>query len=85
MEHSGRRPDVDIGSRIDGFVAHVASFREIEVLDLGRKIQGQAREQMQKAEREYLLRQQLSAILLDWSSVWQVTRVSTPYFRCCDS
>jgi len=24
---------VDIGSRIDGFVAHVASFREIEVLD----------------------------------------------------
>jgi hypothetical protein len=25
---------VDIGSRIDGFVAHVASFREIEVFDL---------------------------------------------------
>ncbi|MBU2026285.1 MAG: DUF268 domain-containing protein [Proteobacteria bacterium] len=25
---------VDIGSRIDGFVAHVASFREIEVLDV---------------------------------------------------
>lgn len=25
---------VDIGSRIDGFVAHVASFREIEVLDI---------------------------------------------------
>ena len=25
---------VDIGSRIDGFVAHVASFREIEVMDL---------------------------------------------------
>ena len=25
---------VDIGSRVDGFVAHVASFREIEVLDL---------------------------------------------------
>lgn len=25
---------IDIGSRIDGFVAHVASFREIEVLDL---------------------------------------------------
>lgn len=36
--------------------------REIEVLELGRKIQGQARDQMQKAEREYLLRQQLSAI-----------------------
>ena len=25
---------VDIGSRVDGFVAHVASFREIEVIDL---------------------------------------------------
>ncbi len=36
--------------------------REVEVLELGKKIQGQARDQMQKAEREYLLRQQLSAI-----------------------
>lgn len=25
---------IDIGSRIDGFVAHVASFREIEVIDI---------------------------------------------------
>ena len=25
---------IDIGSRIDGFVAHVASFREVEVLDI---------------------------------------------------
>lgn len=25
---------VDIGSRVDGFVAHVASFRELEVLDI---------------------------------------------------
>jgi hypothetical protein len=25
---------VDIGSRVDGFVAHIASFREIEVLDI---------------------------------------------------
>lgn len=31
-----RRPrkHVDVGSRIDGFVAHVACFREIEVLDI---------------------------------------------------
>lgn len=28
------RTHVDVGSRIDGFVAHVASFREIEVLDI---------------------------------------------------
>ena len=25
---------IDIGSRVDGFVAHVASFREIEILDI---------------------------------------------------
>lgn len=30
------RRHVDIGSRIDGFVAHVASFREIEVFDIRR-------------------------------------------------
>ena len=31
-----RKPNrhIDIGSRIDGFVAHVASFREIEVIDI---------------------------------------------------
>lgn len=30
------KPDkhLDIGSRVDGFVAHVASFREIDVLDV---------------------------------------------------
>jgi hypothetical protein len=31
-----RNPDrhIDVGSRVDGFVAHVASFREIEVIDI---------------------------------------------------
>ena len=28
------RKHVDIGSRIDGFVAHVAAFREIEIIDI---------------------------------------------------
>src|SRR5687768_14290128 len=28
------RKHVDVGSRVDGFVAHVASFREIEVFDV---------------------------------------------------
>ena len=32
--HSKPMKHVDIGSRVDGFVAHVASFREIEVLDI---------------------------------------------------
>ncbi len=32
-DHKPRR-HIDIGSRLDGFVAHVASFREIEVIDI---------------------------------------------------
>lgn len=32
-EHQPTR-HLDVGSRIDGFVAHVASFREVEVLDI---------------------------------------------------
>lgn len=32
-EHNPKR-HIDIASRIDGFVAHVASFREIEVIDI---------------------------------------------------
>lgn len=31
---NGPRRHLDIGSRIDGFVAHVASFRQIEVIDV---------------------------------------------------
>ena len=36
--------------------------RELEVLELGRKIQSEAQSEMEKAQREYLLRQQLKAI-----------------------
>jgi len=32
--HANPLKHVDIGSRLDGFVAHVASFREIEVFDI---------------------------------------------------
>lgn len=34
ISRASPRTHVDIGSRIDGFVAHVASFREIEVFDI---------------------------------------------------
>ena len=33
FEHNPPR-HIDVGSRVDGFVAHVASFREIEILDI---------------------------------------------------
>jgi len=36
--------------------------REIEVLELGRRIQGQAREEIDKSQREYILREQMRAI-----------------------
>lgn len=32
--HNNPKRHVDVGSRLDGFVAHVASFRDIEVLDI---------------------------------------------------
>jgi hypothetical protein len=41
--HDARpRRHVDVGSRIDGFVAHVASFRPIEILDI-RPLRGSVR------------------------------------------
>lgn len=32
--HNNPERHIDIGSRVDGFVTHVASFREIEVFDI---------------------------------------------------
>jgi len=34
VEHHRPKRHIDVGSRIDGFVAHVASFRKIEVIDI---------------------------------------------------
>ncbi len=36
--HANPRHHVDIGSRTDGFVAHVAVFREIEILDIREQV-----------------------------------------------
>jgi len=43
--------------RLNEFLIH-----ELEVLELGKKIQSQAQEEMSKAQREYFLREQLKAI-----------------------
>lgn len=34
IQRANPRRHIDVGSRVDGFVAHVASFREIEVFDI---------------------------------------------------
>ena len=34
IHEANPKKHVDIGSRVDGFVAHVASYREIEVFDI---------------------------------------------------
>jgi ATP-dependent Lon protease len=47
-------------AKLERLLGHMA--HELEVLELGRKIQSQAEEQMGKAQREYFLREQLKAI-----------------------
>lgn len=49
-----------VKEKIRLLIAHLS--REKEVLTLGQKIQSEAREEMNKAQREYYLRQQLKAI-----------------------
>jgi ATP-dependent Lon protease len=51
---------VDVAERIRKLTTFVN--REIEVLELGSKIQSQAKEEMTKAQREFFLREQLKAI-----------------------
>lgn len=48
---------LDIGSRIDGFVAHVASFRAIEIIDI--------REQRSKANNIYFRKADLMQLPID--------------------
>ena len=50
----------NVKDKLQALVAHLA--HEKEVLTLGKKIQSEAHEEMDKAQREYYLRQQLKAI-----------------------
>jgi len=51
---------LDVTERIKKLMAYVN--REIEILELGSKIQSQVKAEMDKAQREYFLREQLKAI-----------------------
>ncbi len=58
-----RQEILEMGSakeKLERLLGHMS--HELEVLELGRKIQSQAEEQMGKAQREYFLREQLKAI-----------------------
>jgi len=58
-----RQEILELGSakeKLERLLGHMS--HELEVLELGRKIQSQAEEQMGKAQREYFLREQLKAI-----------------------
>ncbi len=50
----------DVGEKLRKLIALLG--REIEVLELGKKIQKEAQENMEKVQREYFLREQLKAI-----------------------
>ncbi len=53
--------------------------RELEVLELGRKIQSEAQSEMTKMQREYFLREQLKAIQRELGETDEQTRVIEEY------
>jgi len=59
-ERQGILESIDVAERIRKLTTFVN--RELEVLELGSKIQAEAKEEMTKAQREFYLREQLKAI-----------------------
>jgi ATP-dependent Lon protease len=51
---------LDVGKRLEKLTTYVN--RELEILELGSKIQSQVKSEMDKSQREYMLREQLKAI-----------------------
>src|SRR5207247_748395 len=52
--------EVDVAKRLRRLVDHLA--QELEVISIGSKIQSQVQSELEKGQREYVLRQQLKAI-----------------------
>ncbi len=51
---------IDVKARLHQVLAHVN--RELEILELGKKIQAQVKSEMDKAQREYFLREQIKVL-----------------------
>lgn len=62
---------LDVGSRIDGFVAHVASFREIEIIDI-RKFESN-------------VHQQIKSIQFDFSGISKTPPVTADSVSCLNT
>ncbi|MBN1849149.1 MAG: endopeptidase La [Deltaproteobacteria bacterium] len=67
----------DLKDKLRALVSHLT--HEKEVLDLGKKIQTEAREEMDKAQRDYYLRQQLRAIQKELGEKEEGESVSDEY------
>lgn len=62
---------IDVGSRIDGFVAHVASFREIEIIDI-RKFESN-------------VHQQIKSIQFDFSGIGKIPPITADSVSCLNT
>lgn len=69
----------DVREKLRILVGHL--LREREVLTLGQKIQSEAREEMDKAQREYYLRQQLKAIQKELGETDETQSINDEYAK----
>lgn len=69
----------DLKGKLRSLIAHLT--REKEFLNLGRKIQSEAKEEMNKAQREYFLRQQMKAIKKELGDAEENESVSDEYME----
>jgi ATP-dependent Lon protease len=68
--------------KLRSLISHLA--HEKEVLSLGQKIQSEAKEEMNKAQREYYLRQQLKAIQKELGEIDETESVLSEYTEKID-
>jgi ATP-dependent Lon protease len=69
----------DVKDKLRALISHLT--REKEVLALGKKIQSEAKEEMNKAQRDYYLRQQLKAIQKELGETDECQSVDTEYTK----
>jgi ATP-dependent Lon protease len=71
-----------IGDKFEALIGHLS--REKELLSLGNKIKSDAKEEMDKAQREYFLRQQLKAIKKELGETDDADTAAEEYYEKFD-